>query len=125
MTAKDGRAATVKVAFKTVTDRFVEQNAWPARAQYHWQRARRCCDRVQINHRHTDSLFCPCIRTHVAVFVSQAPLVAKTSTAAAGATLTFAVIFHLNAHRQTNQRAHICRQRTVRCRNQNQFVYTR
>ncbi|MNZ80358.1 hypothetical protein D3C78_989880 [compost metagenome] len=103
----------------------MQQNARPARAQYHWQRARRCRDRVQVNHRHTNGFFRPCIRTHFAVFVGKEPLVAETSTAAAGATLTFAVIFHLHANRQTNQRAHICRQRAIGCRNQNQFVHPR
>ncbi len=122
LTAENRRAATVEVAFQTVTDRFMEQHARPARAQHDRQRAGRCRHRAEVHQRHAHRFSRPGFSTYFAVGILHKPLVAETAAAAAGAALALAVFFHLYAHGKAHQRAHVSRQRTVRRRHQNQFI---
>ena len=122
MTAEHRRTATVEIAFQTVTDRFVQQYARPASAQYHRQRSRRCRNGGEVYQRHPHRFFRPRIGTHVAIFIAEEILVAEATTATAGPALAFAVLFNLDAYRQANQRTYVSRQRAVSGRHEDQFI---
>ena len=73
-----GTALAVEVAFQTVADRFVQQYAGPARAQYHRQRTGRRRNGFQIHQRLTQRFTGV---AHGAVIAEEITVIGTTATA--------------------------------------------
>jgi len=117
-TAEGRSPLAVEIALQAVADRLMQQNARPARPQYHGHGTGRRGYRVQVDQRQPHRFS----RVFQRAILVEEPTVGDPAAAAAGPLFATPLLFDDHRHIQTHQRSHIASQDAIATRHQDRIL---